>query len=171
MVDEAVPLYFDIVNAGDADAAHDAVVFEDEFIVLPAGKQDGRLVDGAAERLVRDGLDYEVHRRDRVAVDRILHHIRDKDDDDGIVYLAKLVRASQPVHAGHLDIHKDDVCIRLIICQKRQGIRVLREGEPYAVFFAVALDMLFEDIHRICLVFHSHDPDHFFSQSAFEYTF
>lgn len=104
MIDDAMPLHFDIINSGNADAADDPVVFEHELVVVPAGKEDGRLIDDAAERLIGDGLDDKIHRRNRIPVYGILHHIRDKNEDDGAVYFAQLVRTGQPVHARHLDI-------------------------------------------------------------------
>ncbi len=63
-------------------------------------------------------LDHEIHRPHLIAVDGVLGQIGDKDQRNILAHLAQAAGGVQSIQMWHVDIHQDDVKVRLIVADK-----------------------------------------------------
>ncbi len=112
------------------------------------------------EREIRDRLHYIIKSVHLIAPDRVLHHIGDKHDDDLLIERSDLFGRCHPVHELHLNVHQNDVILRLI--RNRNIFSVAEKGQPdlFAGFLHEAVHIFCQLVRVQLLIFYNRDPDH-----------
>ena len=93
-------------------------------------------------------------------MDRELSGGCDEHEDDLLVDLPDRARRGHAIHVRHLDVHEDDVVHRLVVADDRAAVFEVGDVEGHVVFFAVAGQVIGQQLARGCFVLDDGDAHH-----------
>ena len=103
-------------------------------------------------------LYHKVYGIDLITSYGILRHVRDKYDPRRLIRPAHLVRRLKPVHAGHLDIKKNDIKIRPEPFQKLQAPREEFRPDLRSCLLLVTLQELIKSFSVFSIIVYDRCP-------------
>ena len=101
------------------------------------GKAGKRLGYFQRKGEIADWLEYKIQGAHLIALDGILGHVGNKNDDNVLIELPDTFGCGHTIHQRHLNVHQDNVPDWMIILQDGQAICKYRDRKFLLVSFLV----------------------------------
>ncbi|SBV93948.1 hypothetical protein KL86CLO1_10447 [uncultured Eubacteriales bacterium] len=168
VVKEPVPVNLQIVDIRDVELPRSALGAKHEPGALLAAGGGHRLLQLEGEGIVTHGLDHEVRRLYLVALNCVLGHVGDEDEDALAPQVPEPLGSLHAAQVRHLDVHQHDVPVR----PRGEEVEAVPEGSDLELFAILALEPL-EVARQLLrhggLVIHNGYFQHVFSSRPFTF--